>query len=481
MRAPLVLAIPVLASIACSASEPPREHASSASSAIINGSADTTHQAVVALALQQGNEGGLCSGTIVKVDTQRKIGWILTAAHCVTIPPVLVVQGDDFNDPKATHYQIIDYLADSRYDPNGSAGQPYDFAVVRFAGADATTPTIPIIGSPDGVGQSTPVVAVGYGRTTLNSSGTQDTNSLRRSVPLSVYQTSSTELRYDMSLRGICQGDSGGPDLVKVGGVEKVAGVHSFVEGDCNGFGDSGRVTSDLSFINGELTKALPADDCGLCDKVANSGNGECSALTSACLSDPDCKGYYDCLTQCGGTTTCKTTCAAKFPKAEGPFAAAAGCTCTRACATECGTLLECRGVPKCGYKFPAGDCTTCTESTCCQEALDCGADGECYVCLKNGDADAACATNAARQKLATCVAKSCSTQCAGTGLDTGADPDAGTDPATKSPVTVTTTTTGCSVARGAGGAGGASGVGLAGVALALAAARRRARAQRRR
>lgn len=471
MRAPSILAVPVLASIACSASPPQPERSSTAASAIINGAVDTTHHAVVAVSLQQGNEGGLCSGTIVKVDTQRKIGWVLTAAHCVKIPPVLVVQGDDFNDLRALHYEIVDYLADPRYDQNGSAGQPYDFAVVRIAGVDAQTPTIPLVTSSDGVAAGTRVVAVGFGRTTLASSGQQDSNSLRRSVSLTVTQTSSTELGYDMSVRGICQGDSGGPDLVNAGGVEKVAAVHSYVEGDCNGLGVSGRVAGDLAFVGGELGKALPPDGCGLCDKIAVSGNNECARLTNACLSDKDCKGFYDCFTQCGGTAACTTSCVPKFPKAEGPFTAAAGCVCTRACAAQCGGLLQCRGVPKCGYKFPAGDCTTCTEASCCQEALDCGADGPCYLCLKSGDVDPACATNAARKKLATCVAGGCATPCAGTGLDTGGDADAGTDPPAP-PVTTTTTTSGCSAAP----ASRASPLLGAGVALALALARHRRR-----
>ena len=154
---------------ACSSADPsapadPR--VGQTSSPIINGQVDTTHQAVVAIALQQGSQGGLCSGTIVKVDPATHIGWVLTAAHCVDIPPVLVLQSNDFSMTTGTlRYDIVDYEADSRY--SGQTGSPYDFAMVRIAGVDANTPTIPLVGSPDNLTVGTNVVSVGYGRTTL--------------------------------------------------------------------------------------------------------------------------------------------------------------------------------------------------------------------------------------------------------------------------------------------------------------------------
>src|SRR5438132_1321509 len=118
MRASRLFIVPFLALAAScgSTSAPKPEPASKSASAIINGTLDTTHDAVVALALQQGTEGGLCSGTVVKVDTTAKIGWVLTAAHCVAITPVFVIQGNDIQDQTAVQYQVIDYTHDTRYD-----------------------------------------------------------------------------------------------------------------------------------------------------------------------------------------------------------------------------------------------------------------------------------------------------------------------------------------------------------------------------
>lgn len=453
MRASFFVCVPAIAVVvaACS-SEPPHEAASDrtakVSSPIINGNVDTTHQAVVALALQSGQQGGLCSGTIVKVDAQRKVGWVLTAAHCVAIPPVLAIQGNDFNSPSALHYDIVDYAADARYTQGGDAGQPYDFAVVRIAGVDDKTPVIPITTSPDGIGDGTDFLAVGYGRTDLIQSGAQDSNTVRRNAALSIGQINTLQYIYDQSVRGTCQGDSGGPDLVGSPGNERIIGVHSFVQGDCNYQAGSGRVTGDLAFIQEQLAKE-PAESCGLCTKASNSGTGECAALTQQCFQDKECRAYYDCVAACT-TTTCQKGCVTKHPLAEGPFTAAAGCACNRACTSECQGTLECNGVPKCGFKFPAGDCTTCTEGSCCQQALDCGADGFCYQCLKTKDADPGCADNPARKKLATCIATSCNDQCAGTGLQTGADPP-GEDPAAEDPA-----------ASNNGGGGSSSGCGVA-------------------
>src|SRR2546430_6195801 len=135
MRAACLLVVPVLALVAAcgSSSSPKSEQTATNASPIINGVVDTTDNAVVAIAV--GNQG-LCSGTIVKVDAANKIGWVLTAAHCVEVAPVLAIQGSDFNDINALQYYVVDYSQDTRYQQGGDPGQPYDFAVIRIAGVD---------------------------------------------------------------------------------------------------------------------------------------------------------------------------------------------------------------------------------------------------------------------------------------------------------------------------------------------------------
>src|SRR5262245_42564769 len=129
---------PLLLAVACSSEPPSRgsspETLASSSSAIINGTIDTTHPAVVAM----GSSTTLCSGTIVKTDPLRRIGWVLTAAHCVSKAPVFVIQGQDYMAANVVRYDVIDYRADPRY--TGVANYDYDFAIVRIAGVDSATP-----------------------------------------------------------------------------------------------------------------------------------------------------------------------------------------------------------------------------------------------------------------------------------------------------------------------------------------------------
>lgn len=475
MRAsPLVLApLSAIVIAACSAEPigdlPESELTGQATSAIINGQLDTTRQAVVAIYSQEGQDAGLCSGTIVKVDPARGIGWVLTAAHCVETKPVVVLQGDDITAPDL-QYEVIDYEADPRY--TGATGSPADFAVIRIAGVDATTPTIPLVSSPDGLSTGTPVVSVGYGRTTLIRSGVSDQNTVRRRVAKTIDQLTSQAIAYNMTSSGICQGDSGGPVLVGSGASEKVAGVHSYVQGDCNGTGVSGRVSFGRPFIEGELTRALPREDCSLCKKIENSGNGRCAELTRACLDDRECSALYDCLSRGGAS------CMKKFPKGEGPLNAVLECGCTGRCESACGPTAGCNEVPKCGFAMRAGDCATCTESSCCAEQQACAADGECYLCLKGGDADPSCERNALRRAVTRCQESKCRAECSDAAPDaepSGEDDDEDEDDADDDAAgTRTVRTTGCAVGgpQGTGLGGGAAWLGL-GLALAGVVARR--------
>src|SRR5262245_22700887 len=83
---------------ACS-SEPPSPSArlGQTQGAIINGVLDTSHPAVVALFLGSSDSfEGSCSGTIVRTEAERRIGWVATAAHCVGSGVSLVVQTEDY-------------------------------------------------------------------------------------------------------------------------------------------------------------------------------------------------------------------------------------------------------------------------------------------------------------------------------------------------------------------------------------------------
>jgi hypothetical protein len=194
------------------------------------------------------------------------------------------------------------------------------------------------------------------------------------------------------------------------GAAERVVAIHSFVEDGCAGKGYGGRVaTAGAAFFASALAKPLPSPSCGLCSKVALSGTNECARSTAACLADPDCKGWNDCL----AANKPVDECAKEFPFGEGPYRMAASCTCTHACADACAGDAKCEHVPKCGLKLRGDACDACVEASCCDAAAECAADGHCYACLRADDLDPMCTANAARAKLAQCIDQQCGAACA--------------------------------------------------------------------
>ncbi|MFO0738217.1 MAG: trypsin-like serine protease [Labilithrix sp.] len=444
-----------------------------AESAIIHGFLDKTHPAVVALLLGKDADSfeGTCTGTIVKRDVEHHIGWVATAAHCTARGVSLVVQAEDFTSTDAITYAVLDHEADPRYAKDNT----YDFAVVRIVGVDASTPEIPLTTAPDGLVPNAPVTSVGFGVTTVGES-----NSQRYAIDKKLFRVEEELLVYDQESSGVCFGDSGGPVIAGSGKDARVVGIHSFVSpGDCMGTGSSWRVTTDLDFFDAQLNKPPPKPSCGLCEKTAKSGAGTCALLTSSCLGDDDCRGYYECI---GDAKKTSTECFTEYTLAEGPFTAATSCVCEQACADECAGSPSCAGVGKCGAKLNAenGDaCIACIESTCCEEERGCTADGRCHLCLKRDDSFSSCKTNDKRQALAACARDKCSAECAGTTLQTIGAPspaDAGADAGAPPPPVAEAS--GCTIARSVRppSCGWGAAAGLLALALAFASRRRATR-----
>src|SRR5215471_19057995 len=87
-----------------------RQRTGEAEEGIIDGTLDTTHQAVVALFGAQSE----CTATIVAVS--GGYGYALTAAHCVTLDtPQYVVQGNDYNSSSSIGYNVVSYKAHPSY------------------------------------------------------------------------------------------------------------------------------------------------------------------------------------------------------------------------------------------------------------------------------------------------------------------------------------------------------------------------------
>jgi hypothetical protein len=240
---------------ACSAPSDPAasSHPVAKSDGIIGGSVDTTHQAVMALIVNFGQSFAECTGTVFKVDPDGT-GWMITAAHCVlgdgstpnpTASQMTVQQGNNYNSPTKT-YKVSAFTRHPNYQ-QGQASSPYDFAVVKFGGASASTPTIPLTDSPDGLATGATIQIYGYGMTFY---GDQN-NSQRRTVTKTIAALDTQKIHHNDQSTGTCEGDSGGPSIVMQNGHEAVVGITSYGASGCAGDSVAGRLSLVLSWVSG--------------------------------------------------------------------------------------------------------------------------------------------------------------------------------------------------------------------------------------
>lgn len=410
--------------------------------AIITGSNDTGHPAVVTLEMQLANGFALCTGTMIATNPATKIGYVLTAGHCVRdAKSVYVAAGNDLSAKKGIlTYGVIDFKAHPQYD--GEVSSPYDVAMVRVTGVDATTPTMPYA-KPDGlVLNQTRVTSVGFGQTIRPGidAGSADDGTIKNKIDGTVTKLSEAQVAVTYDDEGdICHGDSGGPVIAKVNGKDAVVAVHSFVTGACEGAGYSVRASFHDGFIKSILAEDAPAPSCGLCKQTVGSGTGVCAQARDTCTDDAQCDGLRTCLAKCtqdggdaGASSTCKTACSTQFPFGAAPYnTLLVFCACN-ACDDACSGDTTCAALPKCGMTLTpppastpsaapvatdsaaAARCNSCGESACCSEMSACGQDGHCYRCTKNPETPG-CDTNELYQRLNSCRSTSCATQCAPT------------------------------------------------------------------
>lgn len=436
------------------------ERVESDESAIINGSPDVTHTAVVAV-LGPDFE---CTGTVLQVTGTT--GYVLTAGHCCPANdlPIEVVIGPDYTTGVSHPVVAGSVLLDPCY--LDYAGSTDDVCMLKFKNA-AGIPTIPpMTPQTDALGGGTPITYVGYGLTAAPPGGN---NSLRRSVAKTVSQVDAYFVEYaNAAQSGTCEGDSGGPGIVVVNGQELVASVTSFGDQNCNQLGSSIRTSAVYAgFIAPYLANQVPsptcpaATDCNACSSAATQ-NGACAAVTQGCLQDAGCSALVQCYQTCSNQT-CINTCNTQHTAGLTKYVAVESCICVDACATACGNSVTCTA-PKCGLKVPDATCTSCVETTCCAEAWACQADTTCKKCFGTNP-PAACATNAKAAAFYACGKDKCScavndpagggTTAASTGASTGAATTGSGDTTTAGAGGAATTGAGAGGAAATTGAGG--------------------------
>lgn len=392
---------------------------------IITGVKDTGHPAVVLLQMTRpGPAYSMCTGTIIRANPATRIGYVLTAGHCIRgTTSISVIAGSDLATATGIQsYAFLDATPHPRYD--GSTSSPYDVAMVRILGVDETTPVVPIL-APDQMRENqTRVTSVGFGQTERPGSHVDaGTNTAKNRIDGVVTRLTPQQMGVTYANHGdICHGDSGGPVLTVVNGQEYVAGVHSFVTGPCVGVGYSVRASSQVAFYDSVMSAPAPAETCELCRKKTLSGTQTCAVERGQCMSDEQCGGLARCLGRCSATTAgdagasseCQKACIAQFPYGVGPYQnLIAFCSCNE-CETACAGDSQCAGVPKCGMKVGDATCNGCMEGRCCAEESACSADGHCSFCLRNPGA-AECANNALLTAVRTCRSSKCEAECPAT------------------------------------------------------------------
>ena len=412
---------------ACSAPPPERERIGAEDDAIINGTVDLLHSAVVAYL----HDGSKCSATMIMV--KGNVGWALTAGHCIGQSLGQINVGTDHNNPAAV-YPVVAKATHFGY----PASPLYDFGMLKFTGATGGTVTTPAIpANLDNIKVGTSLDAVGFG---LTQDGGGDT-SVRHHRTMQVKTVTELRFTFDQAAGGICQGDSGGPSTYTPG-TEYVASVHSSVtpKGNvqtCLFEGNDVRVAPVVdTFINPYINgTAYGKQTCAQCSEAHYAGI--CLPQIKNCFGNADCAAYDSCIQGCQANA-CVVDCKNKHMGGAALHAQIFSCICTSACPQECGKATFCNQ-PKCGLTSGKAGCQACFEGGCCAESQACSQSNTCLSCFNSVIPPLSCKSDPTTQAFTQCLASKCSQSC-------GASSSSSTAAASSSATTTAAT-------AGAGGA----------------------------
>jgi hypothetical protein len=405
----------------CSAAGQVPEDLGSRQDPIFGGTADTTHDAIMALLHIENMSAGSCTGTTIA--KQGSSGILLTAAHCVAemdandnvVVPVQLVATDSIEvipgvdwlagfDASKT-FGVGEIKVHPQYD--GSVDSPFDIATVRYLGTTASTQVIPALtAAEDQLAIGTSTTLYGYGTTDTNANNTQ-----RRKVDKVIQNLNARQILYDQrDGKGSCRGDSGGPSIVQTPGGERVAATTSYGDQDCTQAGVSVRVSGAASFVSG-VVGAIPATlNCHDCRTASVGPNSPCFSQRAACAGNTPCGRFFDCVAPCQDST-CYAACATKNPAGAQASDALAECECTTVCSNECANDTSCGGTPACGgLSVPGALCTSCIQQSCCNEATACGGNAACAACF--GHTGTQCGTNTLYNGLLGCLSRCSANPC---------------------------------------------------------------------
>jgi hypothetical protein len=368
---------------ACDAPAPPTAELAQP---VVGAEVTTGDPGVVALIDGGGTGYVFCTGTLVSPRV------ILTAGHCIDdAMGSVVAHFGDYTEVGGLRIGAVATLSHPNW--NGNLNNGHDVGVVLLSVAQDPALAVPMNTTPLDTMIGADYRVVGFG---IHDRVTREIDGRKRTAMMRIAGIAGLNGDYvevtdpDPTMdpdTAICQGDSGGPGLIDVGGVEMIAGVHSYsIEGCFNPSGDS-RVDVLIDFIQPYIDQNDPA--CG--------EDGQC--IRVGCSADPDCE-------PCGADGTCTASCPLPDPdcptQAVGEICRAdSQCMsgicipwtldprvhfCSQPCDAGCPDGMSCATIPPhgpvCFYdgRPPGALGAACDEPTDCAEYLC--EDGACtYTC----------------------------------------------------------------------------------------------------
>jgi MYXO-CTERM domain-containing protein len=193
---------------------------------IVNGELTSDYEAVGLIYHEEGNSGGLCSGTLVHKQ------WIVTAAHCVESMEgrgeTYFMLGDSWDDRSSRWIEVTEMHRHPDY--SGSGSGYHDIGVMKLFNTVTNVEFIPVnddwLSSAKLEGEL--VTYVGYGNSNDNGGG----SGTKRTTDVPIYYVDSRVIfTHDDTgqNRNICSGDSGGATLYpRDDGKLELVGVNAF-------------------------------------------------------------------------------------------------------------------------------------------------------------------------------------------------------------------------------------------------------------
>jgi MYXO-CTERM domain-containing protein len=279
VRAVVVFLFPLAVLASCASQRP--ESVATSRQPVINGTADTTHAAVVSIetSLDATTAGELCSGTLIAPRV------VLTAGHCTigqNASSLIVGVGPNAQYPAST----LDVAAVVTYP--GFTGTTEDIGAGLDLGAillatdaenadDAGVTPMPL--APPGTGTSvgSTLTVVGYGYSDASDPGSRG---MRREGAVAVSASCSALVAFGDATSNACHGDSGGALLARAAdGTESLVGVVSF--GDdlhCATPSYAVRIDRYAAWIDALIAASDDAGSCAGCPPRAI----DCAAIEDA-------------------------------------------------------------------------------------------------------------------------------------------------------------------------------------------------------